>query len=102
MTTQELKDLKEMAERNLLKAHTAHIKSTQELCDSLRLVNLNSNKFNAIRPQIDSYLKQFEVKVLQYTQEVENLERKLYRRYREEKSHVYQPFAKLNRQLAVL
>ena len=100
MTT--LQDKKEIAERNLIKAHTAHIKSTQELCDSLKHVNLNRNKFEAIRPQIKSYLKQFEVKVLQYTQEVEDLERKIRREHMREHMHMYKPFARLNRQPVVL
>ena len=99
MTT--LKDKKEIAERNLIKAHTAHIKSTQELCDSLKVVNLSKKKFNAIVPQIDRYLKQFEVKVLQYTQEVEDLERKIRREHMREHMHLYKPFARLNHEVNI-
>jgi hypothetical protein len=98
----ELKEQKEIAERNLIKALTAHSINTKQVVEAVNSVNLSSKQYHAVKPQIDSYLKQYDLRVLQYTQEVENLDRKIRRAYMNEKIHVYKPFARLNRQLVVL
>lgn len=74
-----LKEQKEIVEILLVKAWNMQRAAAQELCAAIGAVNLSRNKMDKIRSQIDAYLKAYDVKVLQYTEELEFLERKMCR-----------------------